>query len=106
MDSTVSLLKLWQLCVRSQGRGADENLLNWETLRKALDGLPMGMQCERLRCSSVNEILTRHFGSGREHVNFTRYWHGMEVILISCDTFHQGSIDALTQQKVTSLRHF
>mmetsp|Transcript_21878 Transcript_21878/g.55710 ORF Transcript_21878/g.55710 Transcript_21878/m.55710 type:complete len:592 (-) Transcript_21878:26-1801(-) len=106
MDSTVSLLYLWRLCVDSQdGREVDGSVLNWNTLRAALDNLPIN-RCESLRCRSGDDILHQYFGPRRTPVNFTRYWRGMEVILQTCDTFHCRGMDASTQQQVASLRRF
>eukprot|EP00927_Polykrikos_kofoidii_P054269 TRINITY_DN48709_c0_g1_i1.p1 TRINITY_DN48709_c0_g1~~TRINITY_DN48709_c0_g1_i1.p1 ORF type:complete len:776 (-),score=127.42 TRINITY_DN48709_c0_g1_i1:133-2460(-) len=106
MNSAVSLLRLWHLCVRTQGDG-EVGVLRWSTLRQALKGL--GERAQHLRCNSVDDILRQHFGSDRGdrgHVSFTRYWHGMEAILQACGAFHSGGVDYETEQKVASLRSF
>lgn len=106
MNSAVSLLRLWHLCVRSQGDG-ETGVLRWGTLRQALKGV--GGRVQSLRCTSVDDILRRHFGSergDRGHVSFTRYWRGMEAILEACGAFHGGGVDYETEQKVASLRSF
>lgn len=82
-------------------------MLEWTTLRKALEGL--GEKIQVLRCSSVDEIMHRHFRSRNgdcEPVSFTRYWKGMEAILHACGVFHDGDLDSPTESKVQSLRSF
>jgi len=106
-NSTVSLVHLWHLCAESQGGDAD-GVLHWTTLRRALDGLPI-TRCEALNCASIDDILRRHFGwdhRGSEHVNFARYWRGMEAMLQTCGAFHSGGLDDQIQRKVSSLRAF
>lgn len=106
MNSTVSILRLWHLCIESQGDG-EGITLDWTTLRKALEGL--GQRVQVLQCSSVDEIMHRHFSlrSGDcEPVSFTRYWKGMEAILHACGVFHDGDLDSPTELKVQSLRSF
>mmetsp|Transcript_109955 Transcript_109955/g.212860 ORF Transcript_109955/g.212860 Transcript_109955/m.212860 type:complete len:468 (-) Transcript_109955:90-1493(-) len=108
-NSTVLLLQLWQLCVQSQG-GGFEGSLQWSTLRRALDGLP-ATRCDALRCGSVDDLLRRHFGfqgthGGHIHVNFARYWRGMEAMLQACGAFNTAGLEAITQQKVSGLRAF
>lgn len=106
MNSTVSLIQLWHLCAQSQAQSEGDDadgVLRWSTLRSALDGLPVPLR------GSVDDILRRHFGfdqRGRDHVNFARYWRGMEAMLQACGAFHSGGLDALAQQKVASLRTF
>lgn len=103
MNSTVSVLKLWHYCIDSQEHPADR--LHGGTLRRALEGL--GDRIQSLECSSVDEILWRHFGCGRgSHVSFTRYWRGMETILHACNSFNSHGVDAGIDAKVASLRAF
>lgn len=106
-NSTVSLLQLWRLCVDSQGEDPDAiTLLEWNTLRRALEGL--GCRVQSLNCSSVDEIMQVHFSSrlGRaEPVSFTWYWRGMEAILHACGVFH-GNLEPDVEMKVQSLRLF
>lgn len=104
-NSTVSLLQLWRLCVESQGQGED-TMLEWNTLRKALEGL--GCRVQALDCNTVDEIMQKHFSSRagcEEPVSFTRYWRGMEAILHACGVFY-GPLDPLIEKKVASLRSF
>ncbi|CAE8723341.1 unnamed protein product, partial [Polarella glacialis] len=101
MNSTVSLLHLWRMCLRSQGDGVD-SVLQWTTLRTVMAGLPMA-RCEALRASSTDEILRRHFGTAHggltwHHVNFTLFWRGMEAILQTCGAFNSSGLDVGTQQ--------
>jgi len=108
-NSTVVLLQLWQLCVQAQG-GVLEGVLQWNTLKRALDGLPQ-TRCDALRCGSVDDVLRRHFGfhgahGGHTHLNFARYWRGMEAMLQACGAFNQAGLEAFTQQKVSGLRAF
>lgn len=105
-NSTVALLHLWHLCAKSQG-GEIGGVLQWTTLRRALDGLPI-TRCEALRWGTVDDILRRHFGWDQHsvHVNFARYWRGMEAMLQACGSHQTGGLDVLVQQKVASLRNF
>lgn len=106
MNSAVSLLRLWNMCVRSQGDGVD-NVVQWGTLRITLEGI--GCRARNLSCNSVDDILRRHFGTSginRDHVTFTQYWYGMEEILQACGAFHNGGVDTDTEHKVCSLRSF
>jgi len=109
MNSTVSLLQLWQMCIRSQDDGS-ENVLQWDTLRTVMAGLPMA-RCEALKNSSVDEILRQHFGpfgggARLQYVNFTLFWRGMEAILQTAGVFHGTGLDVGIAQTVASLRSF
>jgi len=43
---------------------------------------------------------------GHTHVNFARYWRGMEAMLQACGAFNTAGLEAFTQQKVSGLRAF
>eukprot|EP00930_Biecheleria_cincta_P101254 TRINITY_DN92885_c0_g1_i1.p1 TRINITY_DN92885_c0_g1~~TRINITY_DN92885_c0_g1_i1.p1 ORF type:complete len:467 (+),score=64.38 TRINITY_DN92885_c0_g1_i1:80-1480(+) len=108
-NSTLSMVHLWQMCVRSQGNELD-TVLRWETLTKVMNGLPM-VRCEALRNSNTDEVLQRYFRpSGStgtpEYVNFIVFWRGMETILQTAGVFNPGGLDVVTTQTVTSLRQF
>ncbi|CAK9093211.1 unnamed protein product [Durusdinium trenchii] len=108
-NSTEALLQLWHMCVKSQG--ALESVLQWETLRKVMAGLPMARQ-EAMRSgvdSGVDQILQRHFGAARHEqhdVNFTLFWRGMEAILQSAGVFNNTGFEDEILQVIASLRHF
>mmetsp|Transcript_18831 Transcript_18831/g.42143 ORF Transcript_18831/g.42143 Transcript_18831/m.42143 type:complete len:507 (-) Transcript_18831:21-1541(-) len=111
-NSAVSMLRLWDLCLEAQdGMGGSESgIVYWSTLRQALlNGL--GGRVQQLQCSSVDDLLVRHFcggvsNSNGDGVNFMHYWRGMEVILQACSAFQTGGLDAETEEKVDSLRMF
>lgn len=111
-NSTVSLLQLWKLCVNQQSstqqRGfVDSPLLRLDILRKTLEAL--NGRAQSLNCSSVEEIMERHFDPGRRHpnhVNFMHYWHGMETILEKCNTYVNSGMDFSTEQQISSIRSF
>ncbi|CAL1161996.1 unnamed protein product [Cladocopium goreaui] len=110
-NSTEALLQLWHMCVKSQGSDVDAEsegpVLQWETLRKVMAGLPMARQ-DALR-STPDEILQRHFGAARHrqrYVNFTLFWRGMEAILQSAGVFNNSGFSEEMLQVIASLRHF
>eukprot|EP00435_Cladocopium_sp_Y103_P055715 s265_g18.t1 len=111
-NSTEALLQLWHMCVKSQGNDVDAEsegpVLQWETLRKVMAGLPMARQ-DALRSTGVDEILQRHFGAARHrqrYVNFTLFWRGMEAILQSAGVFNNSGFSEEILQVIASLRHF
>eukprot|EP00913_Durusdinium_trenchii_P017577 g16518.t1 len=94
------------MCVKSQG--ALESVLQWETLRKVMAGLPMARQ-EAMRHLARLDILQRHFGAARHEqhdVNFTLFWRGMEAILQSAGVFNNTGFEDEILQVIASLRHF
>mmetsp|Transcript_12201 Transcript_12201/g.22512 ORF Transcript_12201/g.22512 Transcript_12201/m.22512 type:complete len:506 (+) Transcript_12201:138-1655(+) len=111
-NSAVSMLRLWDLCLQAQDGvgGSESGVVYWSTLRQALlNGL--GGRVQQLQCSSVDDLLVRHFcggvsNSNGDGVNFMHYWRGMEVILQACSAFQTGGLDAETEEKVDSLRMF
>lgn len=107
-NSTISLIRLWTLCVRSQDDGDEDFAVRWATLRKMLETQHAGMP-ELLRARSVDDLLQEHFQEGYSSgfVNFAHYWKGMEAILIACDRFTTGGFkDRSVDEKVESLRRF
>lgn len=108
-NSTLSMIHLWQVCVRSQGNDLD-TVLRWDTLRKVMNGLPM-TRCEALRNSNTDEVLQQYFRPScstgiPEYVNFITFWRGMENILQTAGVFNSAGLDVVISQTVTSLRQF
>ncbi|CAE7622519.1 unnamed protein product [Symbiodinium pilosum] len=103
-NSTDALVRLWRMCVTSQGNCPEQGL-QWDRLRQVMEGLPMA-RCEALRANSVDDILTYHFGDTLNYVNFTLFWRGMEALLQTAGVFNNGGFDESTLEVIASLRQF
>lgn len=94
-DSVSNLLTLWDICPR--GEDDERQVLSWDNIREILDRYAEPQRIEA--------VLHRDFGLGLglPHVNFMRFWSGMQSIMGERGTWDIGSLDVRTQELVESL---
>mmetsp|Transcript_21107 Transcript_21107/g.45757 ORF Transcript_21107/g.45757 Transcript_21107/m.45757 type:complete len:503 (-) Transcript_21107:60-1568(-) len=96
-DTVSNVLKLWNICSQDEG---NSDGLNWESVRDIIR--------TQNNDEDVEAILQGDFGLalGVPHVNFMRFWHGMENILIDKGAWDIRVLPQRTQKLVQSLQSF